>query len=68
MGEIPSIVGETLILKSSNQRDILSESFRVLSSNLNFLIPKSTNKEGTIIYTTSTIKGEEKHSAQSIYL
>ena len=60
LGEIPSIVGETLILKSSNQRDILSESFRVLSSNLNFLIPKSTNKEGTIIYTTSTIKGEGK--------
>ena len=60
LGEIPSIVGDTLILKSSNQRDILSESFRVLSSNLNFLIPKSTNKEGTIIYTTSTIKGEGK--------
>tara|TARA_B100000963_G_scaffold208242_1_gene181362 strand:+ start:2019 stop:4355 length:2337 start_codon:yes stop_codon:yes gene_type:complete len=60
LGEIPSIVGETLILKSSNQRDILSESFRVLSSNLNFLIPKSANKEGTIIFTTSTIKGEGK--------
>ncbi|WP_026838125.1 exopolysaccharide transport family protein [Gillisia sp. JM1] len=60
LGEIPRInegLEETIQL---NDRSPLAESFRILRTNLAYLLkPKSENK-GEIIYVTSTIKGEGK--------
>ncbi len=58
-GEIPKIKkSETPIFSNPNDRSSLAESFRILSSNVNYMLPKS--EQGKVIYCTSTIKGEGK--------
>ena len=59
IAEIPEIDDTYKLLQSSNERSTLAESFRILSSNLNFIIPKSS-EGGKVILSTSTIKGEGK--------
>ena len=60
IAEIPQIVDDSnKLLQSSNERSPLAESFRILSSNLNFIVPKDING-GKVILSTSTIKGEGK--------
>lgn len=60
IAEIPEIVEQNnKTIKSSKERSVLAESFRVLSSNLNFILPKET-KGGKVIMNTSTVKGEGK--------
>jgi capsular exopolysaccharide synthesis family protein len=44
----------------ANDRSILAESFRILSTNLNYLMPAKKADQGQIIYVTSAIKGEGK--------
>ena len=61
IGEIPSIKKEAdKVFNDPNDRSMLSESFRILSSNVNYLIPAKKDKKGKVIYCTSTIKGEGK--------
>ncbi len=55
--EIPFI--EDVKLMESNDRSILGESFRILSTNINYLLP-SENKGPRVIYVTSSIKNEGK--------
>tara|TARA_B100001057_G_scaffold152914_1_gene153075 strand:+ start:34046 stop:36355 length:2310 start_codon:yes stop_codon:yes gene_type:complete len=55
IGEIPFVDNNPLI-SNSNDRSILAESFRILQSNLNFLIEKNAK----VILCTSSIKGEGK--------
>ena len=59
IAEIPEIDDTYKLLQSSNERSNLAESFRILSSNLNFIIPKNT-EGGKVILSTSTVKGEGK--------
>jgi capsular exopolysaccharide synthesis family protein len=57
IAEIPHIPDAVKMVKYLD-RSVLSEAFRMLRTNLNFLI-KKTN-ESQVIFTTSTIKGEGK--------
>ena len=59
IAEIPEIDDTYKLLRSAGERSTLAESFRILSSNLNFIIPKNI-EGGKVIISTSTIKGEGK--------
>lgn len=62
VGEIPLLTnGETMFV-NKNERSVLAETFRILSTNLNYLFPHKAkdDKKGVVAYTTSTIKGEGK--------
>jgi capsular exopolysaccharide synthesis family protein len=48
------------LFDNPNDRSILAESFRILSSNVNYMLPVSEDQKGKVIYCTSTIKGEGK--------
>ncbi len=57
--EIPVIKdSKKNIFKDPNDRSALAESFRILSSNVNYILPKT--ETGRVIYCTSAIKGEGK--------
>jgi capsular exopolysaccharide synthesis family protein len=57
IAEIPYIKGEHKLVEFLD-RSILSESFRILRTNINYLVP--LNNSGSVIYVTSTVKGEGK--------
>ncbi len=59
MAEIPLLKGNKSF-KGANDRSVLAESFRILSTNVNYLLPKKELKEGQVIFVTSAIKGEGK--------
>ncbi len=60
LAEIPEIVEQSnKMIESSKERSVLAESFRVLTSNLNFILPKD-EQAGKVIMNTSTVKGEGK--------
>ena len=60
LGEIPLVKDkQSLVFKNPNDHSILAESFRILSSNVNYVLPPIKN-EGKVIFCTSTIKGEGK--------
>lgn len=61
IGEIPDVKKqEDIIFRDPNDRTALAESFRILSSNVDYILPVVNNKKGKVIYCTSTIKGEGK--------
>ncbi|WP_323786905.1 GumC family protein [Psychroserpens sp.] len=61
IAEIPDISKkEKAIFANPNDRTVLAESFRILSSNVNYLLPVKDDEKGKVIYCTSTIKGEGK--------
>ncbi|MGS2725181.1 GumC family protein [Psychroserpens sp. BH13MA-6] len=61
IGEIPDIKKkDTQVFESPNDRSALAESFRILGSNVNYLLPVKETDKGSVIYCTSTIKGEGK--------
>lgn len=43
-----------------NDNSMLGESFRILSTNINYLLPKKEKNIGQVIYVTSSVKGEGK--------
>lgn len=58
LGEVPSLEkGEPEIVQL-NDLSPLAEAFRILITNINFMLPK--NKKGNVIFVTSTVKGEGK--------
>lgn len=57
IAEIPHIVDEIKMVKYLD-RSVLSEAFRMLRTNLSFLIKNKDDSQ--VIFTTSTIKGEGK--------
>ena len=59
IAEIPEIDDTYKLLQSAQERSTLAESFRILSSNLNFIIPKNI-EGGKVVISTSTVKGEGK--------
>jgi capsular exopolysaccharide synthesis family protein len=60
IGEIPDLrKKKNIIFKDPNDRSPLAEAFRILSSNVDFILPLEQDS-GRVIYCTSTIKGEGK--------
>lgn len=61
LGDIPHTEIEEKIIVKKETRTSSAEAFRILRTNLNFLLPKSSNNsKGKIIFITSTISGEGK--------
>lgn len=61
IAEIPNMKKEDeIVFDDPNARTILAESFRILSSNVDYILPPKNNGKGRVIYCTSTIKGEGK--------
>ncbi|MFK7833720.1 MAG: GumC family protein [Winogradskyella sp.] len=61
IGEIPDVKKQKdIIFKDPNDRTALAESFRILSSNVDYILPPNDDNKGKVIYCTSTIKGEGK--------
>lgn len=62
IGEIPNIKkGNETMFSDPNDRTALAESFRILSSNVDYILPaKEDDGKAKVIYCTSTIKGEGK--------
>ena len=62
IGEIPFIDEEdSRLFQNPKDRNILSESFRILSSNVNYLLPQNTGTtDAKVILSTSSVKGEGK--------
>ncbi len=58
IGELPSLEKGDPELVQINDLSPLAEAFRILITNLNFMLPK--NKKGNVIFVTSTVKGEGK--------
>ncbi|WP_340063270.1 polysaccharide biosynthesis tyrosine autokinase [Ascidiimonas aurantiaca] len=64
LGEIPKVKGKNHpLVIHRNDRSILSESFRIIRTNLDYLIRSrkgQNTKSNNVIYVTSTINGEGK--------
>lgn len=59
VAEIPFIQEENRII-SENDRSVLAESFRIMRTNINYLLPLKKEGECPVIFTSSSIKGEGK--------
>ncbi len=59
IAEIPKIVAEQRLVVL-NDRSVLAEAFRIVSTNVNYLLPLTDSTAAKVIYVTSTIKGEGK--------
>ncbi|MDT0651628.1 GumC family protein [Autumnicola edwardsiae] len=61
VGEVPKLEGKNTELIEKNDRSVLAESFRILVTNLQYLLVNAGNKkEGICLFVTSTVKGEGK--------
>ena len=60
VGEVPKIAAEQSDIIQINDRSPLAESFRILRTNLAYLIQKRDRNDADVLYVTSTIKGEGK--------
>ena len=61
VGEVPRIGKKESDLITNNDRSVLAESFRILHTNLQYLLVNAGDKfEGNTIFVTSTVKGEGK--------
>ena len=61
VGEIPRVEKKQNEMIVKNDRSILAEAFRILHTNLQYLIVNTAEKEtGNTIFVTSTVKGEGK--------
>ena len=60
LGELPRIKSDQNELIGINDRSPLAEAFRILRTNLAYLIQNKGKERGEIIFVTSTIKGEGK--------
>lgn len=61
VGEIPRVEKKNSEMVLKNDRSVLAEAFRILHTNLQYLIVNTANKDtGNTIFVTSTVKGEGK--------
>ncbi|OBX25537.1 capsular exopolysaccharide synthesis family protein [Gelidibacter algens] len=60
LAELPKIKGTDQVFIDPTARNIQAEAFRILSSNVNYILPAGKESKGKVIYVTSTIKGEGK--------
>lgn len=61
IGEIPDMKKDReVVFDDPNAKSVLAESFRILSYNVDYILPLKQDDRGKVIYCTSTIKGEGK--------
>ncbi|MBJ7879148.1 GumC family protein [Gelidibacter salicanalis] len=60
LAEIPRVVGANQLFLDPSARTVQAEAFRILSSNVNYILPPESKSKGKVVYITSTIKGEGK--------
>ena len=60
IGEVPRIGQDQNDIIHLNDRSPLAESFRILRTNLAYLIQNKDKEKGDVIFVTSTVKGEGK--------
>jgi capsular exopolysaccharide synthesis family protein len=62
LAELPRIKSEKLVFDNPTDRSVQSEAFRILSANVEYILPPNDDidDKGKVIYCTSTIKGEGK--------
>lgn len=61
VGEIPRVEKGEIEMITKNDRSVLSESFRILHTNLQYLLVNAGNDKGAnVLFVTSTVKGEGK--------
>lgn len=58
LAELPTIEKGEAELVKVNDLSPMAEAFRILITNMNFMLPKK--KEGKVVFVTSTVKGEGK--------
>ncbi|MEB8344821.1 polysaccharide biosynthesis tyrosine autokinase [Flavobacteriaceae bacterium KMM 6898] len=58
LSEIPFLKESKMM--GDNDRSVLAESFRILATNVNYMLPKKAQGVGQVIYVTSSVKGEGK--------
>lgn len=58
IGELPRIGNEESDVVQVNDLSPMAEAFRILITNINFMLPK--DKKGHVIFVTSSVKGEGK--------
>ncbi|MFD0777187.1 GumC family protein [Flavobacterium myungsuense] len=59
VSEVP-FIGDDLKVMLDNDRSVLAESFRILRTNIGYLLPIKIDKQAPVLFVTSTIKGEGK--------
>lgn len=57
--EIPHLEKDVMLM-SQHDRSVLGEAFRILRTNLSYLLPEKINGKAQVVFVTSTIKGEGK--------
>jgi capsular exopolysaccharide synthesis family protein len=60
VAELPVIKDKDLVFRDPTDRTVQAEAFRILSSNVNYILSVNSPNHGKVIYCTSTIKGEGK--------
>ncbi|MGB7842763.1 MAG: polysaccharide biosynthesis tyrosine autokinase, partial [Salinimicrobium sp.] len=60
LGEVPRVQNEENEVIQLNDRSPLAESFRILRTNLAYLVQSRNREKAEVIFVTSTIKGEGK--------
>ncbi|ROI00547.1 GumC family protein [Chryseobacterium daecheongense] len=58
IGELPRIGNDQPDIVQVNDLSPMAEAFRILITNMNFMLPK--NKKGHVVFVTSSVKGEGK--------
>tara|TARA_R110002049_G_C9172848_1_gene562168 strand:+ start:5497 stop:7833 length:2337 start_codon:yes stop_codon:yes gene_type:complete len=60
VGELPKVKSDQLIFTNPEDNSVQAEAFRILSSNVDYILPVKSDNKGRVIFCTSTIKGEGK--------
>ncbi len=60
VGELPKLKGDQLIFSNPEDNSMQAEAFRILSANVDYILPLHSNNKGRVVFCTSTIKGEGK--------
>ena len=60
VGEIPIVNDKKILFSDPEDHSTAAEAFRILSSNVNYILPVNDGDKGRVIFCTSTIKGEGK--------
>jgi capsular exopolysaccharide synthesis family protein len=60
IAELPRITDKDLVFRDPTDRTVQAEAFRILSSNVNYILSVKSPNRGKVIFCTSTIKGEGK--------
>ena len=60
LGDIPHSITREKIVINSSARSSTAEAFRLIRTNLDFMLPEKTKGEGSTIFVTSTTSGEGK--------